>query len=552
MITDVKAQLNNYKVFIPCAGTGSRLHEKTKNLNKALISVGNKPVISHIVEKFDDKVDIIIALGYKGDYIKQFLEITYPKKNFQFVEVDVFEGEGSGLGYTLNYCKKYLQSKFIFISNDTIILDEIPSMSKRNWKNWIGYSDKFVNKNYRSIKLNQDGKIDSLLEKNDNSKFSYIGMCGIHDYENFWSYMDDSSILKDINLQNKIDTGEIEPSALPILTGESYGLQRMLDSGIEFDAIKFDWYDAGDKDVLSEAQKFLEPENTPNILNKSDEAIWFVNHNVVKFHVDEKFIKNRVKRADLLKDYCPKIIDYKKNMYAYKFVKGNTLSNNVTTENFKFFLDYLKEFHTPYPKTKKFLSNCMKFYKEKTNNRVKEYFIRFGLQDNGREVINGQKTNSIHNLLEKLNWNWISDGIPVRFHGDLHFENILVPKNNDFHTPPFLFVDWRQDFNGDLSIGDIYYDFAKIYHGLIISHELINKNLFSFRRNMNEINYDFLIKNINLDCQEIFIEWLDKEGYDSKKVRIMSALIFLNIAGLHHNPYSHLLFNLGKKMIGDV
>jgi len=155
-------------------------------------------------------------------------------------------------------------------------------------------------------------------------------------------------------------------------------------------------------------------------------------------------------------------------------------------------------------------------------------------------------------ILKNLDWDWLSDGIPVRFHGDLHFENILVPKDNAFHTPPFLFVDWRQDFSGDLKIGDIYYDFAKIFHGLIISHELIDKNLFEFKRNMNEINYDFLIKNINLDCQKIFIKWLDKNNYDVDKVKVLTALIFLNIAGLHHHPYSHLLFSLGKKMLGEL
>ena len=112
-------------------------------------------------------------------------------------------------------------------------------MSKRNWKNWIGYSDKFVGENYRSITLTQDGKIDSLLEKNNKSDLSYIGMCGIDDYQKFWSLMDDSSILKDKKLQNKIDKGEIEPSSIPILTGESFALQKMLNDGIEFDAIKF-------------------------------------------------------------------------------------------------------------------------------------------------------------------------------------------------------------------------------------------------------------------------------------------------------------------------
>ena len=39
-------------------------------------------------------------------------------------------------------------------------------------------------------------------------------------------------------------------------------------------------------------------------------------------------------------------------------------------------------------------------------------------------------------------------------------------------------------------------------HGLIISHEIINKNLYNFDRSMNEIKYDFLRKNVNIDCED--------------------------------------------------
>ena len=85
--------MTNYKVFLPCAGVGARLGEFTDNVNKALLSVGNKPVISHIVEKFDEDIEIVVALGYKGNYIRQFLTLAYPNRNFTFVDIDIYEGE---------------------------------------------------------------------------------------------------------------------------------------------------------------------------------------------------------------------------------------------------------------------------------------------------------------------------------------------------------------------------------------------------------------------------------------------------------------------------
>ena len=83
-----REQMNNYKVFIPCAGIGSRLGGLVKNINKGLVSVDNKPVLSHIIEKFDEEIEIVVALGYKGNYVKQFLKIAYPNRNFTFVNID--------------------------------------------------------------------------------------------------------------------------------------------------------------------------------------------------------------------------------------------------------------------------------------------------------------------------------------------------------------------------------------------------------------------------------------------------------------------------------
>ena len=59
-------------VFIPTAGIGSRLGELTKHQNKSLVNYKQKPVISHILDKFDHKTtSFVIALGHKGNFVKQ-------------------------------------------------------------------------------------------------------------------------------------------------------------------------------------------------------------------------------------------------------------------------------------------------------------------------------------------------------------------------------------------------------------------------------------------------------------------------------------------------
>ncbi|MDT8287607.1 MAG: phosphotransferase, partial [Elusimicrobiales bacterium] len=132
-------------------------------------------------------------------------------------------------------------------------------------------------------------------------------------------------------------------------------------------------------------------------------------------------------------------------------------------------------------------------------------------------------------------------------HGDFHFENILWSKTDG----RFTFLDWRQDFGGSLTVGDIYYDLAKLLHGLIICHELIARDRYTVDWADNGIRFSFERKPVLEACEKFYYGWLKDNGYDAAKVRVLTALIYLNIAALHHNPYSLLLYALGKSMLND-
>ena len=72
-------QIVSYKVLIPTAGIGSRLGKLTKYLNKSLVSISNRPIISHLIDQFPNDCEFVIALGYKGNLVRDFLELAYPK-----------------------------------------------------------------------------------------------------------------------------------------------------------------------------------------------------------------------------------------------------------------------------------------------------------------------------------------------------------------------------------------------------------------------------------------------------------------------------------------
>ena len=60
----------NYDVFIPTAGLGSRLDDLSKTLNKSLLPINHKPIISHIIEKCPDAKTYHIAIGFKGKLVR--------------------------------------------------------------------------------------------------------------------------------------------------------------------------------------------------------------------------------------------------------------------------------------------------------------------------------------------------------------------------------------------------------------------------------------------------------------------------------------------------
>ncbi len=62
------------KVIILCGGVGTRLKEETEFKPKPMVYIGNKPIIWHIMKIYSSYGynEFILALGYKGDYIKDF------------------------------------------------------------------------------------------------------------------------------------------------------------------------------------------------------------------------------------------------------------------------------------------------------------------------------------------------------------------------------------------------------------------------------------------------------------------------------------------------
>lgn len=523
----------DYKVCILAAGKGTRL-SYAENYNKALIPVGEKATLTRIIEKFPEATEIVIAVGYNARFIEDFFKIAYPELKITLVPVNPYEGEGSGPGYSLYSCRRYLQCPFIFTSADTLVLESVPPPDH----NWLGVAHTDDPENYCMADV-YNGLVKKfyikvpmaeLLRHCEDPKAmlnsAFIGMAGVADYQDFW---------RGFEKNREVVQGEIQVMD---------GLRRLTLKQLV--AQPFTWFDTGNDLQYYFTNQYF---SKLNLLTKKGEFIYFENGKTIKYFSDEKIVANRIRRADLLKGIVPILSDRGQYFYAYRFIEGKTLNKIDEVSTFRKFLAFCeKKLWQPIPLEKvgheKFSQAVHDFYFTKTNKRLEAFYKGTDIKD-GPEAINGVKVPPLKDLLARVDWKHLCEGKPVLFHGDLQPENILVHPDES----SFTLIDWRQDFGGLVEYGDIYYDFAKLYHAMIISNEIIRNNEYKIVQEQDGVHFDYLMKSNLLEFKEEFEKFLKINGYDLQKVKILTAIVFLNIAPLSHYPYNVFVYYLGKDML---
>ena len=175
----------NYKILITTSGIGSRLGELTDFTNKSLIRVGDKPALSHIIENYPENSTFVITLGHYGDQVKEFLEMSYPSYDFEFVKVDKYAGTGTSLAYSILQAKDRLQCPFVFNACDAILHDNcLPPEDLQH--NFCVGSKVDDSSQYTTLLVNNDQVVEIKDKGEINYDAAYAGICGIKDYESFW------------------------------------------------------------------------------------------------------------------------------------------------------------------------------------------------------------------------------------------------------------------------------------------------------------------------------------------------------------------------------
>lgn len=132
------------KVVILAGGLGSRISEETYLRPKPMVTVGEKPILWHIMKKFSNNgiKDFIICLGYKGDVIKEYF-LNFKSYNSSVVtntasgEVIIFDeghedwrvslidtGASANTGERLKQVQKYVGKESFFFTYGDGLTDQ--------------------------------------------------------------------------------------------------------------------------------------------------------------------------------------------------------------------------------------------------------------------------------------------------------------------------------------------------------------------------------------------------------------------------------------------
>lgn len=110
----------NIPVVIMAGGKGTRLYPYTKILPKALVPIGDIPIIEHIINRFhkNGSMKFYLIVNHKKNMIKSYFEGNEHQYEIHYVEEEVPLGTGGGL----SLLEDFKEEDFV-LSNCDILID---------------------------------------------------------------------------------------------------------------------------------------------------------------------------------------------------------------------------------------------------------------------------------------------------------------------------------------------------------------------------------------------------------------------------------------------
>ena len=509
----IDAEHQTPAVLILAAGLGSRLKHLTETKNKALIPIGNKAVISYVIERFPKEYDIVMAVGYKADSLIEYCQLAHPNRNFQFVHVQDWDNPKTDPGHSAFQCRQYLQRPFYLATVDCLIeQDTIPHIDG----NWIGVYPTDYPEKYATIESTEDGRVASVAQKAARGyRDAFIGVAAILDYNVFWNQLENSPIHELVSAWGEV-------GQYPTLRSRTLR-----------------WFDTGNLDDLNTARAHF---GVPDLASHkaTEEIVYSINGRLIKYSPDPIISANRLARGKGLWPLVPPNLTGTSHFIAYDWQDGKNLYQH---DSLALYNQFLESLGSTIDLSSKWVNPELiySFYDKKTQQRLSLFESSYGVRYFSEHyTINGIRHKNLLSILARLDYRILGDNpLYDRFHGDLHFDNLIYDEVKN----KFVYIDWRESFAGKIDGGDLYYDLGKLYAGCMVPFELLkNDSNVNLAEGSSSIIYSYEITPNLLRFTRDYEQWILHRGYDLRIVRIVAGLAFLNIAPLHTPLWNKVLF----------
>lgn len=225
-------------VVIMAGGMGSRLYPYTKILPKALIPIGEIPIVEHIINRFYNygSKDFYLIVNHKKNMIKAYFNEIEKNYSINYADEDTPLGTGGGL----SLLKGKINSTFILSNCDILIEEDFNKIYEfhKEEKNFITMvcSLKNIVVPYGVIEIDENGQIENMKEK---PKFSFLTNTGV--------YIVEPMVIEELEENMEIGFPDIIEKYKKL--GEKIGV---------FPISEKSWMDMGQLDEMEEMRRRLE------------------------------------------------------------------------------------------------------------------------------------------------------------------------------------------------------------------------------------------------------------------------------------------------------
>ncbi len=490
--------MNPEYIVVQAGGKGSRLEHLTANKPKALVPIGNLPMLFHLFRQFPDKKFVIIA-DYQSDVMRRYLSAF---ADVQYLVVTVHGKQGTCAGISMALEKIPDGVPWMLIWSDLVLHDKF-NFPRENG-NFIGLS-----KGFPCRWRYQENRFDEIPSEE-------AGVAGLFLFEN-------KSFLQDVPSEGEfvrwLQSKSWEFNTIPLERTREYGLLSNVETIADGDPA-YRCRPFNQIKVSSDGQTI-----TKEGIDEQGRAL------AVREKAWYKFVAERgFRHVPLIYSYEPFVMQRVagKNIFDYD------LDKDQKTEVLNKLICCLRELHT-LGETPTDWFSVYDAYVKKTWVRLDKIRDLVPFADREAIVINGKLCRNV--FYHKAQVEELFAQYPckrfVLLHGDNTFSNMML---NEGMEP--VLIDPRGYFGHTELYGDPAYDWAKLYYSIVGNYDQFNQKRFTL---------DILPDGVRLSIQSNGWEEMEDEFFEllgdevqKEYIRLIHAVIWLSLTTYAWEDYDSI------------